>query len=494
MMMEGIEMTNNNERLGFKTYFGTTFMGATQGLCNALMTSLLMLYLTDYSGIGAAAAIIGSSVLVGTRFFDAVNDPLQGWIMDKAKFGRLGKYKPFMILSIILLTIGTVGIFFLPESLAKVPALACVWVIVFYITFDFGNSFYVPNVIFRTITLSPVQRSKLTVAPRFLVLVLGVAASMFIMIVRGIDQGIGNMHTSFGLTVLLLVSITTVLSLAGIACVKEKYSASGDKDAPRVKLMEIFSLIVENKALRVRLLSMFFDGFIWTFIFAASVYYTKWAYCADLATGAVDTAKFGTFSMIGTLLTILPIVLGTLAALPLMKRIGSPLKIYRALVLVQAVGCGGLFVFQLLGILSRSPALYFALMAIPAFAIGISFVPGETINMECMDYEIYQHGKDRSALCNAVFLFITKLQSAIAAAVVGVALTLAGYIVDSKTDTFIGDLSTVPSMLNGFVVIMGLIPSVCALVSWFIQGYYPVTDEIRADMQKVLGVEKGETL
>jgi Na+/melibiose symporter-like transporter len=94
-------------------------MTMTDGISAALMTSLLMLYLTDYSGIGQFASIIGSAVLVGTRVFDAINGPVQGWIMDRAKFGRFGKYKPFMILSIFMLAIGTSGLFFMPESIAR---------------------------------------------------------------------------------------------------------------------------------------------------------------------------------------------------------------------------------------------------------------------------------------------------------------------------------------------------------------------------------------
>ena len=80
------------DKLGFKDYFGTATMGLTDGLAAALMTSFFLVYLTDYAGLGAFGAVIGSSVLLFSRIFDAVNDPIEGWIMDQAKVGKYGKY------------------------------------------------------------------------------------------------------------------------------------------------------------------------------------------------------------------------------------------------------------------------------------------------------------------------------------------------------------------------------------------------------------------
>ena len=483
---------DKKNRLGFKTYFGTAFLGTTSTLCSTLMTSLFMLYLTDYSGLGAVAAALGSSILVATRLFDAVNDPLQGWVMDRSKPGRFGKYKPFIMLSILLSTVGIIGLFALPTGFAKTPALAAVWIVVFYLVYDFGASFHVPNVLYRTITLDVMERSKLMVAPRFLAMFIGVVGAMFIMIVQSVDAGINNMHTSFGITVTVAVLIAGALSFAGIACIKERHIVTNEKNSEKVNLKDIIALITQNKALRVRVLSMLFDGFVWTFLFSAATYYVKWAYCADMTTGAVDSEKFGMMSMVSTMLSILPLLVGTLIALPLMKKVGSPNKLYRTLVFMQMLGCGALYVCQLLGLLEMSPVVYFVLVAIPAFCVGTSFVPGEAVSIECMDYEIYLNGKDKSALCNAAVIFIGKVQSAVATASIGIVLTAVGYIVDSETDTFLGSLESIPTMLDGFVLLMGLIPCICALISWLIWRGYPIDNNVRKDMQAKLDARTGE--
>jgi len=41
-------------------------------------------------------------------------------------------------------------------------------------------------------------------------------------------------------------------------------------------------------------------------------------------------------------------------------------------------------------------------------------------------------------------------------------------------------------MMNWFIVIMGVIPFVFGIIAWFIYKQYPVTEEIRMDMKRVL--------
>lgn len=108
------------------------------------------------------------------------------------------------------------------------------------------------------------------------------------------------------------------------------------------------------------------------------------------------------------------------------------------------------------------------------------------MNIECMDYEIYTSGKDRSALCNACFGFMDKAQGAVSSGIVGVLLVAIGYVVDSTTGDYMGDLSRIPTLLTWFIVIMGLIPGMLGLISWFILKRYPFTDEVRADMNEKL--------
>ena len=472
-------------RLRFKDYFGSSAMAVAEAVSASIMTTLFMLFLTDYSGLGKVGAILGSTVLVFARFFDAVNDPLEGWIMDRAKVGKHGKYRPFLLLSTILIAIGQIGLFSLPVGEKPNIILIGAWVIIFYLLYDIGVAFFALNPMLRTMTLNPVERGKLMIGPRMVSLVIGIVSASMMAIISSVNESVGSMRTSFTIVITAFVGIGALISILGLAMVKEKYHAEEDPE-DKVKLTDIFGMLKTNGALRTRLLDILFSGFIWTFLFATMVYYIKWAYCADLTTGAVDSAKFGALAMFSSMLMFLPLVIGTFIAAPLMKKFGSPIKFHRFLILAQAIPCLVLFVLELVGVLRLSPVPFFACAAVVTIAIGADFMPGETINIECMDYEIYKNGRDRSALCNACNKFLNKAQSAISTVMISGILMAIGYEVDSVTDTFLGELSAIPTMLTWFIVVMGLVPGILGLVAWVILKKYPITNEIRADMDQKL--------
>lgn len=472
-------------RIRFTDYLGVTLMCFTDCLAAGLMTSWFMQYLTDYAGLGTLGATIGSILLICMRLFDAVNDPFEGWIMDKAKIGKLGKYKPFIIASIILEAVGLSALFFIPQGIVTTPVLVVIWVVLAYLIYDVGASFFAPNLIYRTLTLDSNKRGRLMIAPRMFNMIIGMVTGSIISIVNGVNGSIGNLHTAFGVTVLGGAIITAVISLVGIMMVKEKHHTKEDEDANKepVKITDVFKLFKENDALRVRFLSNIFSGFIWTFLFATMTYYIKWAYCADLATGAVDASLYGTLSLIGSMMMLLPLIVGTAIAMPLMKVFKTPVRTYRFVIIVEIVPCLLMFILQMLGVLQTSYALFFVLIAVSATGIGIGYIPLEAMNIECMDYEIYKNGKDRSALVNSTSKFLDKAQNAISSGLIGVVLVSVGYIVDSATGNYLGDLANIPSMCNWFIVIAGLVPFILGTISLIIIRNYPITPELAEEMK-----------
>ena len=102
--------------------------------------------------------------------------------------------------------------------------------------------------------------------------------------------------------------------------------------------------------------------------------------------------------------------------------------------------------------------------------------------MEIVDYGIYKTGKDRSALTTVTDGFITKMQTAFSATIVGMVLTGIGYVVE-EGNRFAGDVSQIPVMLDWFIVIMGLVPAILGIISVIIYKKYPITNQIRLEMK-----------
>lgn len=477
----------------FKTMFGLSTMNWVAECANAFMTGLFLIYLTDYAGIGTFAATLGTSLLVIGRIIDAVNDPLQGYIMDNAKTRKIGKYKPFIIISILMTTIGILLLFSIPSSISSQPVPVVIWVFLFYLMYDFGSSFFAENPLRQSLTDDPVIRSKITMWPRITSMIIIIPMAFFIPMMTSLNNSIGNMHRSFAIMTAVFIVPAGLISLLGISLVKEGKHIENN-NSERISLKEIIQMFKSNKPWLVSTLAAVFNGFVWTLVFATSTYYIKWAYSTDLTTGIVDSARFGTLTMILGIFQLLPTILMAAISPILVKAFNGPLKVYKLSMWMQVVGGSGLFISMLLGFLKTSPAIFFLFLSIILLGTGLSFVPGTLIGIETMDYGMWKTGKEMHGMIHAVGRFIAKAQTALSGALIGGILIAIGYQVDSVTDTYIGELSAIPGMLISFIIVCGLLPAVVSLIAVFILRKYPITSEVRDEMNAVINKMKEDPI
>ena len=103
----------------------------------ALLTSFVMIYLTDT--IGLNAGIVGT-LIAASKIFDGVTDLFFGAMIDKTK-SRMGKARPWMFYGFFGCAVTLVGIFAIPTSLGKTAQYA--W---FFICYTLLNAvFYTAN-------------------------------------------------------------------------------------------------------------------------------------------------------------------------------------------------------------------------------------------------------------------------------------------------------------------------------------------------------------
>lgn len=475
----------NPEAVGAKECIGVTALSTMGGVAAIFMSTMFMQYMTDYAGLGAWGASLATILLLVARLFDAVDDPIQGFIMDSGKVGKHGKYKPFFMISIIMTAVGTILLYALPDGITSSPVLVTVWVIFFYLVYDIGTSFNNGNLLYRTMTDDVNERAKLVIGPRVWVMIIGILGSAMMMIIVAINSFTGSYKKSYAVVAAAASLIAALISVIGWFMVKEKHVVQQDEEE-KVRVKDFFELFKVNKAMVVHFVKCIFSGFIWTLLFATPTYYVKWGFCTDLSTGEVDMALLGTYSLIVSMMMLLPLLFGTFLATPLMKLLKSPIRLTRLNLLLQAIGGGVLFVAQILGVLQNTPWLFFLGMFIMALAIGVDFVPQSTVEMEIMDYTIYKTGKDRSALSGVVSKFLEKAQTALSSALVGAILIAIGYNVDSVTGDYAGDIANIPTMLNWFIVVMGLVPCILGIIAFVIYRFYPIDNTVRADMRKYL--------
>ena len=230
-----------------------------------------------------------------------------------------------------------------------------------------------------------------------------------------------------------------------------------------------------------------FAGFIWSLIFATPAYYIKWGFCTDLATGVTNMEQYGVLNGISSMMMLIPLLFGAVIGRPILKLFkNNPIKMTCSLLVMQSVGGLILFIAQMTGLLAKTPALFFITMFIMAVGVGTDFVPQSMVEMEIMDYNIYKTGKDRSALTMVAGGFIVKAQAALSAAIIGSVLMAIGYNVDPVTSDYLGELSQIPTMLNWFIVIMGLVPAILGVISALILRKYPIKEDERRKIRECL--------
>lgn len=475
-----------------KTIAGLSLMGFTNQGAASFMSMMFMIYLTDYAGIGALGATLGTVLLLVGRIVDAVDDPLQAWIMDRGRPTKWGKYKPFVVLSIVLTTAAIMCLYALPTGIMNHPWLVVIWVSAFYLLYDIGSSFYADVPLKQTLTMDPKIRAKHISIPGALCMMVSVPFAFFIALVEAMNRSVGDMHKSFAIVTFIAMGILLVLSMLGICAVKEGKHKVDEEESAKFSLRDIIAIFKVNKPLLIQQAAFLFIGFISFLLYSTTTYYIKWAYCADITTGIVDSEKFSLLTVIMGMMQMLPFILGLFIAQKGIRVVkGDPVKLLKV-VLYLLIVCGvGMFVFNLTGILSSNYVLFFALIGIMTVGLGMLLVPQNLLMMESMDYGLYKTGKEANALCNAVSKFLNKAQQGISSAIVGAILIAIGYAVDSETDTFIGNLSQIPRMLDCFILITGLLPAILATIALVILKYYPIDGVLREKITASLNQKDG---
>ena len=146
-----------------KNIVGNSMMSWSLALCQALFTTFLTFYITEYLFVEQKSygVILIISILPVLKIVDACTDMVQGWIMDHMVcLGRFG-YKFFCRLGIILMTISALLMFTFTGFIEKKSTLVVIpWVVVAYLLYDFGSSFYADSAMKQTLSTNTIQRMR----------------------------------------------------------------------------------------------------------------------------------------------------------------------------------------------------------------------------------------------------------------------------------------------------------------------------------------------
>lgn len=482
----------------FAGYFGYAGMGVMSTVASALVTGYFSVFLTDYAGLDSSwSTMIATIILLIGRVVDAVDDPIQGWIMDSSKATSKGKYKRFQLLSIVLMAISLVGMYFLPEFVKTNRFAVTVWMLIFYLIYDFGYSFDASAPLQQEMTLDENVRSTQFFWVRIVAIVVGMVMSSFLSIYAKFKDITGSVSSGFGITTVIFSGVSMLISLIGLSLVKESHKiveTDEDKEEERITFRQIINIFMSNKALQNVFLTLLVYGLIYPFMFAANVYYVKWTYFS--VNGAVDDASFGGFNMIMTVAVMGAMFLSIFLTRPAIKKLGS-VRLMVVTSYAKAIIGVLMVVLHLAGILQKSVYLFLGLFALMYFFQGFSTIPTGVIKTESIDYNEWTTGKKNGAIVTAGYKFLEKAQGAVTSTATLGMLAAFHYGVDAVTGNLTPDaLANFSTMQTGLIITVALIPAIMSVLTAVIMKKYPIQGEVREKMYAELNARRAaeETL
>ncbi|MGO2670595.1 MAG: MFS transporter [Lacticaseibacillus paracasei] len=454
-----------------QTLFGINTMGLMSTTAYYLYTEVLMMFITDYSGIysgvpGKAAAVATTLLFVG-RLWDAVNDLWTGYLIDISPRTRWGKFKPYVLIGSLLAGILGMMLFHIPQNFSNFGKEVYLYVV--YFLFMFAATIIVTVPLTSTMSADQEVRAKLISWPRITSNIVGVVFAFFMAIATYLGT---KRNPNIPLTVDLIVIPFLILSLIGIVMVKE---GPVTEEAKPPRLRDIGQMIKINHPFRINLYFTFVGGFVWALLTATSLYYIKYAF---------GVKNLGTQSMYFGLLTLITLVAGTLISQKAMQYI-SAIRGVQWCYLAMAPFLVIMFIINEIHVIDN-PWVFYLLIGIVMTIAGAQFVPANLIIMETMDYNRLKLNAGMEATINAVNMFLQKLQSGLATIGVGAALLIVGYNAQTlEKATHVPD-----NLLQSLGVVLFAIPAVFSFLAYLIARHYPLQGAARDEMYAALAAKR----
>lgn len=403
-----------------------------------------LIYLTDTAGL--AAGFAGAVILVG-KIWDAITDPMMGFLSDSTR-SRWGRRRPYFLFGALPLLL-SMWYFFSAPDLKGSQLFGFIWAA---LALCFLNTAYtVVNIPYGSLTPELTKDYKERTALngyRFSFAVIGTILGAAI--VLPIVSLVGDPHKGYSLVGLIFGIIMAGTILTTFFTVREPDQRNMPR--PKEKFFATFFVVFKNKSY-MRLAAVYtlnLTGI--TFVQTMLVYYFKYIYENEGMTTIAMLLLLGV-AMICVPLSVL-----------VSKRIGKK-RTYQVALGILTISCLAIFFFaHILGMYFT-----FAVMVFAGVGIGFGYVPPFAMLPDVVEVDAVQTKVRKEGAYYGMWTFFSKLGVALAAALSGAFLSVAGFV-----PNIFNQASTALLTIR---LMIGPIPAVIFLAGIFLIQPYQLDEE-----------------
>jgi GPH family glycoside/pentoside/hexuronide:cation symporter len=423
------------------------------------MQFFLLFYYTDVAGINPALA--GAALMVGKLTWDAINDPLFGYLSDRTR-SRFGRRRIYMLVGAVPLGIAAWIMFSLPKGLTGVAAFFAV-----LLTFWLVDSFH-------TLTTTPYyaltpemtrdynERASLT-AIRMVFSVFGyILGAAVTTILAGVFQGAGlNLQQAWSATGAVFGLIAVITTLITTISIMEDPELAGEPS--RLPAIKAVFTSFKNKPFVILMIAFILSSFSFTVLTALVAYFLQ--YQLDMK-DQVPYVLLVMLVMIGVFL---------IPARMISNKINKG-PAYALGLFIASVAIITAFFFPR----GATPLIY-VVAAVAGMGFSAQWVFPWSMLPDVVEYDEKLTGERREGIYYGLWAFLSKFTGALGVAVSGWALNLFGYI---------PNVVQTNHALFGIRLFFAVVPAVVILISLPFLIWYPITQKSHAALVRELADRK----
>ena len=450
-------MTTKKERLSYWTYF------VGQNIYYNITAAFISTYLAMQDINLAKVAI----VLLIVKIWDAVNDPIFGYIFDKVKFKNGQKSLPWLRIATGLIPVVTIILFAIPSGMSETGKL--IWFGVAYVAWDTVYTLTdVPAyAMLNTMTDNLEERNLLLSVNRVFsglgVVIYGVVLPLLI------SESVG-MGATMAIAILSIFSALTMVPLS-TNCKERNYKPEDEDENFSPKQM--FTYLGKNKYLLT-----YYAGYMATDALKTSAAVTLF----------VSFYLFGNslYSIVLNLLNMVPGVFAAMMMPTLLKRFDK----FKTLFWCNIVNIASGLLIYFLGY--ENQVLFLVLTCIRTVPMSIVGILAFMFTPDCAEYGEYKSGISAKGITFAIQTFSVKITGAVSSSLALFLLGCFSWIsVEAESFEQLAAMGIQQSAgaLNGLWIVYALVPVIGMIISTFFYLGYKLNDK---DVQIMAKCNSGE--